>query len=153
MSSDLSALVRSLAFPSAIACLFALGGCLGDGSTPTGPEPAGGGQERVLDFETFRTTVAPVLHERGCSAMGACHGGGIRGSFQLSPRAARDDAFDFAQAVDQVDDVDHEASALLRKPLAVDAGGSPHGVEAFASADDDDYVAILAWIRAGELRP
>lgn len=133
--------------------LCAAAGCTDDSTGPAGPDVAGGGQERVLDFATFRDQVAPVLHARGCSALGDCHGGGLRGSFQLSPAHDRDVAFDFEQAVQQVDDLDPSASALLRKPLAEDAGGLPHAHVAFDSTDDADYRAVLAWIEAGELRP
>lgn len=139
-------------FLSTLLALGALTGCGEDASSPTGPDVAGGGQERILDFETFRTAVAPVLHARGCSAAGDCHGGGLRGSFELSPASAPDTNFDFEQAVEQIDDLDPAASSLLRKPLAVEAGGDPHAFVAFTSTDDDDYRTILAWIEAGELR-
>lgn len=128
-------------------------GCGSEDGDLVGPDVAGGGQERELDFDTFRTAVAPILHARGCSAMGDCHGGGLRGAFELSPADAPDDAFDFVQAVDQIDDLDPSSSALLRKPLALDAGGDPHAFTAFASTSDGDYQTILAWIEAGELRP
>ena len=133
--------------------LVVVAACSGDGDDVTGPTPAGGGQERVLDYDTFLTAVAPVLHDRGCSATGDCHGGGIRGTFHLSPAHDRDPAFDFEQTVLQVDDLEPAASAVLRKPLAVEAGGAPHAFTAFGSTDDPDYRAILAWIEAGELQP
>ena len=144
--------VRRLLLPITATVLLATG-CAGDGSDPTGPDVAGGGQERVLDYDTFRTAVAPILHAEGCSAMGDCHGGGLRGAFQLSPAGDRDDAFDFQQASEQIDDLDPAASPLLRKPLAANAGGAPHSVTAFTSTDDTGYRAILEWIEAGELRP
>ena len=136
-----------------VGCLLFVAACSGDDDGTLSPTPTGGGQERVLDYATFLTAVAPVLHERGCSASGDCHGGGIRGTFHLSPDHDRDPVFDFEQSVLQVDDLDPTASALLRKPLAVDAGGAPHAFTAFASIDDPDYRTILAWIDAGELRP
>ncbi len=41
-----------------------------------------------------------------------------------------------------------EFSTLLRKPLAVEAGGEPHyGAADFASTDDRRYRRLLAWIR------
>jgi len=137
---------------SILLTLGGLSGCGDDTSNPTGPDVAGGGQERILDFETFRTAVAPVLHARGCSANGDCHGGGLRGSFELSPAASPDATFDFNQAVEQIDDLDPSASSLLLKPLAVEAGGDPHAFVAFTSTDDADYRTILEWIAAGELR-
>lgn len=128
-------------------------GCGTEESGLQGIDPVGGGQERVLDYDTFVSSVAPVLEAEGCAAMGDCHGGGIRGAFALSPAGARDLRFDFDQASEQVDDLDPAASALLRKPLSPQAGGAPHGVTAFDSTDDPGYRAILEWIEAGELVP
>lgn len=136
-----------------LALLLAASGCANDTSFPAGPDVAGGGQERILDYDRFVLDVAPVFAQRGCDANGDCHGGGIRGAFALSPASDKDLRFDFEQAVDQIDDLVPEQSALLRKPLAESAGGSPHGVTAFADVDDPGYRAILAWIEAGELRP
>lgn len=149
---------RAVVAPAPIACailltLGILSGCGEDAADPTAPDVVGGGQERVLDFDTFRAEVAPVLHARGCSATGDCHGGGLRGSFELSPASAPDDDFDFRQAVEQIDDLDPAASSLLTKPLAPEAGGAPHAFVAFTSTDDGDYQTILDWIEAGELRP
>lgn len=122
---------------------------------PTEPEPPTGGQEFVLDPAAFAADVAPVLSAKGCDTI-ACHGGGRRGSFELSPFDDKDLDFDFAQAVMQVDPLDREASNLLAKPLDESVGGDvhtaptvPHG---FASTADPDYQAILAWIREGEMR-
>ena len=129
-----------------------LGACSGTESGPTGPDPASGGQERVLDYDTFVAAVAPVLAAEGCAAAGDCHGGGIRGAFALSPEHEKDLAFDFQQASEQINDLLPAASALLLKPLAEAAGGSPHGVVAFEDTSEAGYAAILAWIEAGELR-
>ena len=105
-----------------------------------------------MSFSTFEATIHPVLVARGCSAAGDCHGGGIRGTFELSPPDDVDLAFDFEQSVLQVNGYAHEESPLLTKPLAEPAGGTPHSHEPFATADDPDYQAILAWIEAGEFR-
>ena len=55
--------------------------------TPTDadPEPTGGGQKFVLDRATFDSTVAPILSAQGCDNV-ACHGGGIRGTFEFVTR-------------------------------------------------------------------
>jgi hypothetical protein len=100
----------------------------------------------VLDFDTFSSQVAPVLARQGCDAGGSCHGGGIRGTFALSPAAAKDLAYDFEQASLQVDGYHPDASPLLTKPLA---GDPPHPVEPFAGVEDADYQVILSWIRSG----
>jgi hypothetical protein len=122
-------------------------------SSPDAPPlPPGGGQRLVLSFAQYQQTVAPVLSTQGCDAGGDCHGGGIRGTFALSPVAAKSDPFDFEQASLQVNAYDRDASTLLTKPLAVAAGGVPHSFKPFASTDDPGYQAIRAWIQAGVLQ-
>ena len=119
-------------------------------SAPTAPvPPPGGGQSIVLDFDQFEQTVEPVLMARGCDAGGDCHGGGIRGSLELSPAGAKDVRFDFDQVVLQVSAANRESSPILTEPLAIAAGGTPHSVKPFVSTSDPDYQAILAWIMAG----
>ena len=125
-------------------------GC--DRPSTTGPEAPGGGQSFVLDYQVFATQIDSILTARGCDNLN-CHGGGIRGTFELSPADNKDVAFDFSQARLQVDGNDPPASSLLMKPLAPEAGGTAHGgASAFASTDDSDYQAMLAWIQAGEYR-
>jgi len=127
---------------------LAAAGC----QTPTDPPPPpGGGQEYELDFDAFQQTVAPVLVEYGCHAV-ECHGGGIRGTFELSPPELPDAAFDFAQARLQVNPVEPDRSPLLAKPLAQEAGGEQHSWEPFSTPDHEGYRAIRDWIRSGELR-
>ena len=119
-------------------------------SSPTAPpDPPGGGQTLTLDFTQFEQTVEPVLMAQGCDATGDCHGGGIRGSLQLSPPGAKDTQFDFDQVVLQVSASNRSASPILTEPLAIAAGGTPHSFKPFASTSDADYQAILAWIMAG----
>ncbi len=118
-------------------------------TSPTAaPEPPGGGQEFVLDFASYEANVAPVLQDYGCHSM-SCHGGGIRGTYELSPPDDPDAAYDFAQTILQVDPYDPANSPILSRPLA---GGAPHEVEPFADVDDPGYAAILDWILAGEFR-
>lgn len=119
-------------------------------TTPTKPAPPpGGGTQTTLSFATFEQTVEPILVRQGCDAEGDCHGGGIRGTLELSPPGAKDAQFDFDQVVLQVSVSDPEQSPILMKPLADSAGGSPHAYEPFASTADTDYVAIRAWIMSG----
>lgn len=122
-------------------------------SAPTStPPPPTGGQEFVMSVETFEQTIHPILVARGCNAAGDCHGGGIRGTFELSAPDDPDVDFDFEQTVLQVNPYDHGASPILTKPLAESAGGEPHSHEPFATTADPDYQAILAWIHDGEFR-
>ena len=123
-------------------------GCNGPTEPPT---PPGGGADFALDAAIFRDAVAPVLAQYGCHAM-ECHGGGIRGTYQLSPPDALDPDFDFEQTRWQVDPYEPLTSPVLGKPLREDAGGAPHAWEPFDSADHAGYRAIRDWILAGEFR-
>ncbi len=120
-------------------------------SSPESPDPPGGGQVFELDPIAFEANVAPILSSYGCDNM-SCHGGGIRGTYELSPPDAKDLAFDFEQSSQQVWGYDQTNSPLLAKPLADDGGTAPHSYEPFATTDDPSYQAILAWIEAGEYR-
>lgn len=104
-----------------------------------------------LDPIAFEANVAPILSSYGCDNL-SCHGGGIRGTFELSPPDAKDLAFDFAQASQQVWGYDPEHSPLLMEPLADDGGTAPHSYEPFATTEDPSFQTILEWIAAGEFR-
>ena len=106
----------------------------------------------MLDYAVFESQVDPILTAKGCDNLD-CHGGGIRGTFELSPFNDKDVNFDFSQACLQVDGNAPGASTLLMKPLAESAGGTAHGGgEFFASIDDPDYQTLRAWIEAGEFK-
>jgi hypothetical protein len=138
---------------SVAVALLALPGVLHGCKSPTAPpEPPGGGSRLVLSFEQFEQTVEPLLVQHGCDATGDCHGGGIRGSLELSPPGAKDARFDFDQVVLQVSPTDRPRSLILTEPLALAAGGTPHGFKPFVSTNDADYQAILAWIMSGVLQ-
>ena len=126
--------------------------CAGCRAATDPPEPPGGGADFELSFEDFATSVEPILTERGCDAGGGCHGGGIRGTFALSPRDEKSPVFDFEQARLQVNPLDVARSPILSKPLREEAGGAPHAYKPFATKDDPDYRAIEAWILRGVLR-
>jgi len=130
-----------------VAALGVFAGC--DHASTTGPEPPAGGQTYVLSYDTFSTTIEPILSGQGCDNMN-CHGGGIRGTFQLSPPNAKDVHFDFSQACMQVTPWDPKNSPLAMKPLAEECGGATHGGGAFFfTLDDPNYVAILQWVGSG----
>ncbi len=138
-----SLLIASLAIPGLVH------GCSG----PTDPAPPpGGGQSLRLSFELFESAVSPVLTRHGCDATGDCHGGGIRGSLELSPPGAKNARFDFDQVALQTWAADLDASPVLTEPLALGAGGTPHAIKPFASTSDSDYVAIRGWILDGASR-
>jgi len=121
--------------------------------SPTAPPAApSGGQVLVLSYPMFVSQVEPRLERLGCDATGDCHGGGIRGTLQLSPPTAKDPAFDFNQCSTEVYPTMRDSSLLLTKPLALAAGGTPHSYKPFASVADTDYQAIRGWILAGVLK-
>jgi hypothetical protein len=106
----------------------------------------------VLSFSQFQQSVEPVLTRKGCDATGDCHGGGIRGTFELSPPGAKNAQFDFQQASMQVWVSPRAQSPLLTAPLADSLGGTPHPFKPFASTDDPDYKALLDWAVAGAVQ-
>lgn len=139
-----------LPVPAALtAVAVGMAGCV---SPSAPPPPPGGGQRLVLSYAGYESLVAPVIARHGCDAGGDCHGGGIRGTLQLSPATAKNGMYDFDQLVLQVNPVHRDSSALLLRPLADEAGGRPHPTKAFASAADSDYVAVRGWIQAGVLQ-
>jgi hypothetical protein len=146
--------IRSIRYAAGTSAVLLAGSfATGCDSAPTGaPAPPTGGQELVLSFETFEETIHPILVAQGCNAAGDCHGAIIGGTFRLSSPDDPDVAFDFDQTVLQVDPYHDTESPILTKPLAQAAGGTPHSHEPFATTDDPDYQAILAWIRDGELQ-
>ena len=120
---------------------------------PVAPiRPPSGGSTLALDYDEFALTVEPVLTQNGCDAGGDCHGGGIRGTLELSPAGAKNVRFDFDQAVLQVSPTVRDSSRLLTKPLALAAGGVPHGAKVFATVGDPGYQAIRLWIQHGVTR-
>lgn len=135
-----SLLIASLALPGVVQSC----------SRPTKPPVVpGGGQTLSLSYELFASSVSPVLERHGCDATGDCHGGGIRGSLQLSPPGAKDLRFDFDQVALQTSAATPDASPILTEPLALGAGGTPHAVKPFASTADSGYIAVRGWILDG----
>lgn len=122
---------------------------LGCASPTAPPDPPTGGHAFTPSYAQFQATVEPVLQRHGCDAAGDCHGGGPRGALELSPAGAKSTQFDFDQVSLQVNVGTPDASPILTKPLALAAGGVPHGVKVFATTSDTDYVAIRNWILAG----
>ena len=73
---------------------------------------------------------------------------------EVAFRAVNDasQVLDFDQAVLQVSATNRDQSPLLTEPLALTAGGTPHGFKPFASTADSGYIAIRGWIQSGQLR-
>jgi len=132
---------------------FALPGALLGCATPTSPPaPPGGGTALHLDYATFASAVEPILVAHGCDAGGDCHGGGIRGTLELSPETAKDTVYDFGQVSLQVTSNFPDQSPILTRPLADSAGGTAHSVKVFADTNDAQWRTIRAWVRAGVTR-
>ncbi len=129
--------------------LAASAGCVSPSQPPAAPT---GGARIELSYAEYVANVAPVVTRHGCDADGDCHGGGPRGTLQLSPPTAKDAHYDFEQLTLQVNPVQRDSSALLLRPLADAAGGRPHPMKAFASTADTDFVAVRGWILAGVTR-
>lgn len=139
---------RALAF-----ALLALPGVsAGCSSVTAPPEPPGGGSVIVLDYDQFAAQVEPVLQQHGCDADGDCHGGGRRGTLQLSPPTAKNVRYDFDQVVLQVSPTQRDSSRILTEPLSLAAGGTPHAIKPFATTSDSGYLAIRGWIQNGVVR-
>ena len=94
----------------------------------------------------------PILVAHGCDAGGDCHGGGIRGTLQLSPETAKDTLFDFHQVALQVTSNFPDQSPILTRPLADSEGGTAHSVKVFADTNDTEWRTLRAWVRAGVTR-
>ena len=123
------------------------------------------------DFPTFQSQVYPVLL-RDCS-FDACHGSSERffqvygpGRARLAPmtdpltEATMDEIIQsYNRSLSMIEVQDPERSPLLRKPLALSAGGTGHeGVDAwmrdvYASKQDPGYAALQAWVLAATAAP
>lgn len=106
----------------------------------------------MLSFAEFDSLVEPVLMAHNCDSVagGDCHGGGIQGTFQLSPTGAKNSMYDFNQVKLQVSVTSHANSRILTRPLVVAEGGSIHsGPKPFLTTADPGYQAILEWINDG----
>lgn len=123
----------------------------------------------ALSFETYRARVEPIFikkrtgHGPGLSACAACHshsGTPLKleelqedagGRVYWSEAASRKN---FAVVARLVTPGSPEHSRLLRKPLAVSAGGTAQhvGGKFWQSQGDPDWQAIADWIRAASMR-
>jgi hypothetical protein len=123
-----------------------------------------GWQPPQRDFRQFQSEVFPVL-VRDC-AFSTCHGSEQRffhlwapGRTRLNPMTRAFDVLtgdevsdNFQRALSMVDTKDPSQSLLLRKPLAVEAGGAGHrGVDNFGrnlyrTVNADGYLTLSRWV-------
>jgi hypothetical protein len=119
------------------------------------------------EFQQFQREVYPVML-RDCG-FPACHGSPTRffrvfgpGRVRLPGAKGLPGAFDlptgdelsttYSLALSMIDAADAQRSTLLRKPLAVEAGGAGHlgvdklGRNIYRTTRDSGYVAIARWV-------
>lgn len=134
------------------------------------------------DFSKFKREVYPVLL-RDCG-FPACHGapkrffrvwgpGRVRldgvetvngvdrptttGPFEVPTLAEQSGTFAFALSM--IEERDVASSLLLRKPLAVEAGGAGHrgvdgyGRDVYRTTQDSGYVTLARWVLSPQLEP
>ncbi len=95
------------------------------------------------DYKTFVDRVNPVLG--GTCAAGNCHGSPTNSMYLTCGTTPEQTRWNYFAAGDYVS-TDPESSELLRRTVALNAGGTYHeGGTLFQSMDDPGYQAILAW--------
>lgn len=97
-------------------------------------------------FVRFREGVQPML-ERRCAGS-SCHGNPIADLFLSCGDSEEQLAWNYWVAMEFVaPGTTRSASEILRRPLAVQVGGSFHeGGDVFGSIDDPDYQTLAAWV-------
>ena len=114
-----------------------------------------------LDFETYRTKVEPIFLKKrpGHARCIVCHEGN-RTAFRLEALAEGQTSFTPEQSKKNYDNITRmvvnkqnpEQSALLKHPLAEDAGGDDFhsGGRQFATKDDPDWKTLADWVRTAK---
>ena len=97
-------------------------------------------------YQRFVTDVAPVLKAR-CAGSG-CHGSSISDFYLTCGEASDELRWNYEIALRYLDEVPATAE-LLRRPLAMNAGGVYHeGGDIFSNVQDNDYRKLLGWIES-----
>jgi hypothetical protein len=97
----------------------------------------------AADFATFRDRVNPVLGEN-CAASN-CHGSSANSLHLTCGTSAEQVRWNYFAAQDYVS-TDPPLSEIVRRPLAVAAGGTYHeGGVVFSGTSDGKYTALLDW--------
>jgi hypothetical protein len=123
-----------------------------------------GWQKPRRDFMAFQSDVMPVLL-RDC-AFSTCHGAPERffrvwgpGRTRLNPMTRAFDimtgdeaSLNLQHALSMIDNANPSRSLLLRKPLAMEAGGAGHlgadkfGRNVYRTVNDDGYLKLSRWV-------
>ena len=125
---------------------------------PAVPRAAAAGSAATLDYETFRTTVQPILmsSRKGNARCTACHASG-GGNAYLEPLAPGATAYTDEQTRRNFERVrrlvvpgEPLESVLLVNPLAEEAGGSHWhgGGKHWQSQNDPEWRTLAAWVAA-----
>lgn len=121
-----------------------------------GPTGLAAPREPVLDFETFRRRVEPILLAKrpGLARCYTCHSQGTAFRLQrLAPGAdtwtEQQSRLNFEAVLRVVVPGDPLASRLLMVPLATDAGGDPFhpGGKHWNARTDPEWRQLAAWVR------
>jgi hypothetical protein len=97
-------------------------------------------------YQRFIDSVQPVLRER-CAGSG-CHGTRTADLFLTCGDDGRDTRWNYEVALRHLSPLQPASSELLRRPLALQAGGTYHeGGDVIVDTEDPGYRAILAWAK------
>lgn len=115
--------------------------------------------EGILDYERFRTQIEPTLLTQTYTSPSAgvtcysCHGSTSNAAYTAFPLVLGQTRLNYIEAARRITLDAPDTSLLLLKPLALAAGGVPHGLmgndggEQFANTTTDDhYALIFNWI-------
>lgn len=116
--------------------------------------------EGILDYNRFISEIEPLLLTETYASPGpspmtcfACHGDTSHAAFTAFPLRMNEPRQNFVEASRHVEVLSPDTSDLLLKPLAIAAGGTPHGLNAndggeqFANTTTDvAYRTIQQWI-------
>jgi hypothetical protein len=119
------------------------------------------GAEGILDFLRFMNEIEPLLTTRTYASPGplpmtcaSCHGDTNHAAYTAFPIVVGQTRNNYTETARRVSFDSPDTSILLLKPLALAAGGLPHGTccnnggEQFANTTTDTaYIAIQSWIR------
>lgn len=114
--------------------------------------PALWAAEGILDYNRFMRDIEPIITTTtfaspapGTTCL-SCHGISTHAAYTAYPLVLGQSRDNFTQTVTKVDVADPDTSLLLRKPLALAAGGFSHAGEQFPNTQDTLYGIIQQWI-------